>query len=502
MPESLADEVVGAKFGDLRLTNRLLKIAERLGCHPNMSIPAAADGRAEMEAAYRFFDNPKVSPEAIVKPHRQATIERARECDVLLLVQDTTEIDLTRPNQQVSGAGPLECDSRRGAFYHPLIGFTSCGVPLGTVWSKSWAREKIRSGRTAAEKMRHARNTPIEEKESMRWLEGVREAREVSEACPQTQCVCIADSEADIYELFAEPRSTAAEGELQLLIRACHDRSLAETETRLLETVRASDCLYRCSVDVSSRKQKTNAKTAARRATRDARIAEVEIRASTVMLQPPRRFDRRLPEIVIHVVLVEETNPPPGVEPIQWCLLTTLPIDTAEQVQLIVAYYCIRWQIEIYFRTLKSGCRVERRYFERMGRLLNCLAVYSIVAWKILYLCRLSRDCPDLDCEVVFSPSEWQAAYTTVCKKPIPDDPPTLNEMIRMVASLGGYVIRTKTQPGTQTLWLGLQRLHDLSTAWDTFGPNANSPPKIFRDRFVWYDEGRSLVTRSQTSGF
>jgi hypothetical protein len=261
---------------------------------------------------------------------------------------------------------------------------------------------------------------------------------------------------------------------------------LADSKGHLLETVRATDCLYRCSVDVSSRQQKTNAKAAARQATRDARIAEVEVRASSVALRPPQRFDRRLPEISIHVVLVEETNLPAGVQPIQWCLLTTLPINTPELVKSIVEHYCIRWQIEIYFRTLKSGCRIEERYFERLGRLTNCLAVYSIVAWKILYLCRLSRDCPDLDCEVIFSPSEWQAVYTTVRKKPLPDTPPTLNEMVRLVASLGGYVMRAKTQPGTQTLWFGLQRVHDLATAWNTFGPAADSPPKkLSKERCV-----------------
>ena len=115
-----------------------------------------------------------------------------------------------------------------------------------------------------------------------------------------------------------------------------------------------------------------------------------------------------------------------------------------------------------------------------MDRLLNCLAVYTLVAWRILYLCRLGRDCPDIDCEVVFSPSEWRAVYMTVRHQDPPDEPLALNEVIRMVASLRGYVIRTKTNPGTQTLWLGLQRLHDLSTAWNTFGPNSRDPTKKF----------------------
>jgi hypothetical protein len=209
-------------------------------------------------------------------------------------------------------------------------------------------------------------------------------------------------------------------------------------------------------------------------------MAEVEIRATTVTLRPPYRPDRKLPEVTVNVVLVEEPNPPAGQPPIQWVLITTLPIETPEQIQTIVRYYCIRWQIEVYFRTLKSGCRIESRYFERLGRLMNCVAMYSIVAWKVLYLCRLSRECPDLDCEVVFEPSEWQAVFTTLRNEPLPSQPPRLNEMVRMVASLGGYVIRKSTHPGTQTLWLGLQRVHDLSTAWETFGPASRQAESFF----------------------
>ncbi|TWT92589.1 IS4 family transposase [Neorhodopirellula pilleata] len=171
--------------------------------------------------------------------------------------------------------------------------------------------------------------------------------------------------------------------------------------------------------------------------------------------------------------LFEEPNPPEGQEPIQWLLLTTLPISTIEEVQRVVACYCIRWQIEIYFRTLKSGCQVEERLFERFSRFDNCLAVFLVVAWKVLYLCHLGRSCPDMDCEIVFTPSEWKAVYMVVTKKALPSKPPTLNEMIRLIATLGGYVIRKSTQPGAQTLWLGLQRVNDLSHAWDAFGPDS-----------------------------
>lgn len=208
---------------------------------------------------------------------------------------------------------------------------------------------------------------------------------------------------------------------------------------------------------------------------RAARLVERTTRATTVTLRPPYRPDRQLPEIPMNAVLVEEISPPDGEVPIQWLLVTTLPIATVEQVQQIVSYYSLRWQIEVYFKTLKSGCRIESRYFERLGRLLNCLAVYPIVAWKVFYWCRLRRECPDLDCEVIFEPREWKPVYMTVCHKEPPRKPPTLNQITKMIASLGGYVIRGSRQPGTQTLWLGLQRLHDLSTAWKAFGPESRS---------------------------
>ncbi len=226
-------------------------------------------------------------------------------------------------------------------------------------------------------------------------------------------------------------------------------------------------------MNVRARTAKLATETRKRQETRGARIAELEVRATTVTVRPPyRQKGRKLSEVTLNVVLAEEPNPPDGATPIQWLLVTTLPIDNPEQVQQIVSYYSMRWQIEIYFRTLKSGCRIENRQFETLDRLLNCLAVYSIIAWKIMYLCHLGRECPDLDCEIIFEPSEWKSVYMIVRQEDPPSDPPPLNDMIRMIASLGGYVIRRSTQPGTQTLWFGLQRVHDLSTAWETFGPD------------------------------
>jgi hypothetical protein len=468
MHVSLVDEVRSVDLGDKRLNRRLAKVVEELGASPNLSIPGATFSRAEMEAAYRFFDNKKVSPERILQPHVDATMARIGECDFVLLVQDTTELDLSRPQQEVKGAGPMDAGKRRGAFHHPLMAFRSDGLPLGTVWQKTWAREKVETTLSPQEKEKKRAETPIEEKESIRWVEGLRAAREVAEAIPETTCVCVGDSEADIYELLSEPRSTS-NGKVDLIVRGCHARST--TEGNLFEEVRATPCLYKSSVDVSARTSKVAGTKNKRQQPRDARVAEVEVKAATVTLKPSYRFDRKLPVVTIQVVLIEENNPPENCDPIQWLLITSLPIDDAEQVKKIVQAYCIRWQIEVFFRTIKTGCRIEKRQFESLDRLLNCVALYSIIAWRIMYLCRLGKECPDLSCEVVFEASEWKSVYMAVKRKSPPKKPPRLNEMVRMIASLGGYVVRKSTDPGPQTLWIGLQRTHDMSTAWNAFGP-------------------------------
>ena len=162
--------------------------------------------------------------------------------------------------------------------------------------------------------------------------------------------------------------------------------------------------------------------------------------------------------------------------PIEWVLLTTLPISTVEEVAAIIRYYTVRWMIEVYFRTLKSGCRIEERRFETLDRMLVCTAIYLIVAWRTLYVCRLGRSCPDRDCELVFDSSEWQSVWSvTNPGKSLPSKPPPLSEMVRLIARLGGYVDRPLRcdPPGVETVWKGMQRMRNLAWAWETFRPGA-----------------------------
>ncbi len=399
---SITDEIAACKFGDARLKDRLQIIAQRLLEKPNMSIPSACNSRAEMEAAYRFFGNPNVTPDEILNSHASASLARVKKSKVALLVQDTTEIDLTRPDSIVSGAGPLSSDKQLGAYYHPMMAFEPSGVPLGTVWSKLWVRDSIHKELTPQEKLKARKRRPIEDKESFRWLEGVRATREIAKASPDTLCVCIGDSEADIYELLAEPLDTQ-NGQLHLLVRGCKDLVVNDPQFhKMLEVVRSQPVIQVRQIDVSKRNQAIRICKNKRTLSREARTGSVSVQAVSVRIAWTNQNDSKVSELKINLVLVEETCAPEGEIPILWYLLTTLPIDIVEAVITVIEYYCTRWQIEIYFRTLKSGCKIEERYFERFTRLENCMAIYAILAWRILYLCRLGEEFPDISCEVAF----------------------------------------------------------------------------------------------------
>lgn len=467
----LSDELLDCEFGDRRLSKRASEIAKALCQHPNVSIPAAFKTRADLEACYRFFDNENVTPEKVIAPHVEATYKRIEQEELVLIVQDTTEIDLTRPVQQVAGAGPMDCESRRGAFYHPMIAFRDDGIALGIVDHKIWTRESLRTGEPI-QKCEERRKTPIEDKESYRWLQGLQATAQTAKRCPATICVCVGDSEADIYELFVAHSACAAPN-LHLLVRAGQNRNTTD-QCDWKDQVRSTAKIGVQSVSIRAREAKINIKASSRNRSRSARTVELEIRKATIeVARPVNSSAKILAYVTVNVVLCEEVNAPDSEDPICWMLVTTLPIETDDDVQRVIRAYCVRWQIEVFFRTLKSGCRIEHRRFEAIDRVFNCLALFSLVAWRLMYICHLGRECPNLDCEVVFEPSEWKSVYA-ILRIPVPENGrPRLHEVVRAIARLGGFMDRPKDEPGTQTLWVGLQRCYDLSSAWNAFGPGA-----------------------------
>lgn len=480
----IEEELVTSDIGDERLDERFKVVLDRLSQKPSVSIPAACRGTAEVIAAYRFFDNQRVDEHEILKPHQDATLDRMAEHEVVLLLQDTTELDVTCPEEQMEGAGPLSDEAHVGFHNHAMLAVTPERIPLGVIDADIWARDwdefrENQENKNSKEKKR--KQKPIEEKESVRWLEGYRWGCEMAAQVPDNTIVVISDSEGDIFECFLEAEEDTGEKKADWIVRACQNRSLQTKDDtggwgKLWDETGKSEVLGTMEVDVSKNRPKSQ-DDRKRKQPRDARRATLTIQATRVMLKGPSRPGGKLVDVAVNAVLVREMNPPKGEEPIEWLLLTSLPINTWKKVCLVIDYYCCRWQIEIYFRILKSGCRVEELQLETAERFKPCLALYMIVAWRVMYVLMLGRECPEMSCDLVFSEDEWKAVYTVVCQESPPKKPPTLEEMVYLIASLGGHLGRTYDgPPGPKTMWIGMQRMMDLARAWRTFGPTARSP--------------------------
>src|SRR5262245_24696909 len=299
----------------------------------------------------------------------------------------------------------------------------------------------------------------------------------VAQECPQTQIICVSDSEGDIYECLTEAEAVQARGQrpADWIVRGCQDRALAKDPTAdavgpLFVAAAAGPVLERLTIEVSKRVPKSK-DTRKRKQPRAARQAVVTVQAARLTLRGPQRTGvGKLVDVTVNVVLVREENPPAGEEPIEWLLLTSLPIETATQAVLVVQYYCCRWQIEVYFRVLKSGCQIEASQLETKDAFEPYLALCLIVSWRVLYLLMLGRECPELPCDSVLETAEWQAVYTVVTGQPPPAQPPPLGEMVRHIASLGGYLGRKGDgPPGPKAMWLGMQRMTDLALGWHAF---------------------------------
>ena len=459
-------ETRGADFGDARLDARLPTIVKRLGDRPSVSIPAACGTPAETTAAYRFFGNPKATPAAVLEPHAKATLDRMRAHPVVLVAQDTTELDLTRPAERVGG--PLNDDTRWGLFAHPLLAMTPDRVPLGVLGADLWGRDPAAFARSPAEKRKDRKSKPLAGKESGRWRSGYRQIGAAADTVPGTAVVAVSDSEGDIYECLQAGQT----GSAAFIIRACQDRAvLTEDQPHLFQVLARKKALGKIQVQVSKRLASTS-NGRRRLLPRAARTAKLTIRSARVRLRGPARAGGKLADQDVNVVIAREERPPAGAEPVAWVLFTSLPVGTFAEAQQVLDYYACRWEIEVYFRTLKDGCRVEGLPFERQDRYEVCLAVYLIVAWRVLYLLMRGRAEPGLCCTAVRTAAEWQSVYVLAYGPGAPAEPPTLGAMVVLIAKLGGYLGRKADgPPGPKALWIGLQRMRDYAIAWTAFAP-------------------------------
>ena len=445
-------EFGGAPLGDERLVKRLHLLARDLYAQPQAQLPQACGSRAKLKAAYRFFDHPHVNLPAILQPHYQSTTTRLRPHPVVLAVQDTTTLNYsTHPATTALGLIGSSPTGPIGLLVHDTMAFSPQGTPLGLLDVQCWARDPQQFGK----KQRRAA-LPVEAKESVKWLRSFQAAAAAQQQCPATLVVSVGDREADVYELFVLGQQDPAGP--KLLVRAQQDRLLEQGQAHLWESITQQPLAGVVSLQVP------------RRQNRCARVAELAVRFAQVSLRPPRR-KQGLGVVRLWAVLARERNAPAGVEPLEWLLLSSVAVENFPQALERLQWYSVRWQIEVYHRTLKSGCRIETRQLGSADRLESCLAIDLVVAWRILHLTKLGRETPEVACTVFFEEQQWRALVAFVRREAKPAaTPPSLREAIRMVASLGGFLGRKSDgEPGTQTLWLGLQKLDTIFEAWQIF---------------------------------
>jgi hypothetical protein len=441
-------EFGGAKLGDQRLEARLLDLGAAFFARPQANIPQACGSTAAAKAAYRFFDNERVTMDALLEPHHQATIERMRHEPVVLVVQDTTSLCYTT-HPGMKGIGPIsnKVNGPQGIEVHSAQAFTPAGLPLGILDIEAWARDPAEFG-----KSKDCNNKPIEEKESYKWLRALKPIGEAAARCPKTRVVTLADREADIYEYLLDARTRG----IDTVVRAKEKNRSLDGEIEKLFP-------YMLARPIGG----TIGLTVPRHGKEPARAASLSVRFATVTLLPPCN-KKSLEPIQISVVLTREEAPPPEVkEPLEWMLLSTaLAPGLADAVERVQWYTC-RWGIEVFHRVLKSGCQIEDRQLGTADRLEACLAIDAVVAWRIHHLTYLGRATPDLPCDAVFDDDQWKGVIVLRTQKPPPAKPPTLREMIRMIGGLGGFLGRKSDgEPGTETLWRGLQRMDDIAATF------------------------------------
>jgi hypothetical protein len=417
------EEFADLDLGDKRLNRRLVKLAETFARQPLPAIPAACGGWADTQAAYRFFGQTRFDWRDIMAPHWQASTTRMAAHPVVLMLQDTTELDFN--GQNIVGLGRLSYEAQRGLYLHPTYAVTPDREPLGVTDAWMWARRE--------------KGEP-DERESVRWIEGYERVAEQAATMPTTRLVYVADREGDILELMQ--RAAQLGHPADWLVRSQHDRKLPDGH-RLWASVAHGEPLGVIEFTQPSRPGQP------------ARRVRQSVWARRVTLAEG---------IEATGVVVRELNPPSGVKALEWRLLSNrTTCDFAAAAQLI-DWYRARWEIELLFHVVKNACRVEALQLSTMERLERAIALYLVVAWRIARLMRLGRTCPDLPAELFFEPDEWRGAYVLL-KKPVPPEPPCLNQVIRLIATLGGFLGRKSDgEPGVKTLWWGLQRVTDFAT--------------------------------------
>ena len=447
------NEFGSAPLGDIRLSRRLVKSAAVQADHPMSSFPAAAQSDTAMVMGYyRMIDQPadsEVSPTNILAPHRARTLQRMQGADVVLCIQDGTDLNFAE-HPGCAGLGLIGrnkgSSGTLGLHMHSMLAVNGDGIPLGVPHIQYEAPD----GAPEQDK-------PPEERKTRRWVRGLQDCDRLARELDGVRPVSIADREGDLFELFVEQRRL---GTVDLLVRAKHNRSLGRKTPKLFDVAQAQPVRKRLEIHVARSSARRGTRRQKAHGKRDAREAVVDLRWSAVELPPPETSGfRNDPPIRLNLVHIHEPEPPDGVKPLEWFLLTSLPVASDRDAERILKWYRLRWRIEDWHRVLKSGCKVEYLGHRTGDRIERAVTINAVIAWRLTAMTMMDRETPELPADILFSDIEIMALEDFASDRKLLA-PGNLGLAVLTMAMLGGYLNRKNDPwPGHEKIWEGYTRL-------------------------------------------
>lgn len=450
-------EVAGCEFHDARHGKRFRTLLEQFSERIGGSIPFACQDWASTKAAYRFLSNERVNEEKILAGHFACTHERfsAAAGAPVLVLHDTTEFSYQRENPEAIGIlkkmktmyaskGLPRYHTTCGVLMHSSLVVTADGLPLGLAAIKFWTRDKFHGANALKRKINPTR-VPIEKKESYRWLENLKQSTALL-AEPE-RIVHVGDRESDIYELFC----TAQEAGTHFLLRTCVNRLAGEGDHTIADEMQEVKVQGLHRIEVRNKKGEVSE-------------AVLEIRYRRIRVLPPIGKQKLYPELTLTVLHATERNTPQGRDKIDWKLITDLPVRSRKDAVEKLHWYAMRWKIETFHKILKSGFKAEDVKLRAAERIVNLIAIFCVLSWRIFWMTMMNRTMPDATPELALTPTEIYLLDELVKdgRREHPSDP-SLSSYLTKLARLGGYLARAKDPPpGNTVMWRGLARLTDI----------------------------------------
>jgi hypothetical protein len=435
-----------AELPDSRLKRRITQFLALKAAYPEDGITRGSRDAAMAKGIYRVLENKRVTSELISNAVHMEGAKSMSDRNLVLVLQDTMTLMLSTL-EATTGLGTVDKAKEEALLMHTAMAVTPNGLPLGLLHSHVWARPLAEFGKGSERKKR-----PVEEKESYLWAGAMFDAIDLRDRfAPDTQMIHVFDRAGDVYEVLREIVSHDED----CVIRCCQNRRVQGEHGTIRDTLEAAPVLKRYTIDIP------------RKHGQRARRARVELHSARVKICSPAAEKRR-ETLAFNVVWVNEPAPPVGpdpekpIEPVEWMLITTLPIDSVAQCLLIVKYYKLRWRIEEYHLALKSGCNIEKTQLKTAGRIKTLLAICCPVAMRMVQLTYLARTDPDAPCTETLEEDEWRLLWAFANKRPPAeaDSPPTNREAILIIARIGGHLGRKcDGMPGVRVVWKGIRDL-------------------------------------------